>query len=196
MRIVVSSSNKDKLAEIQAILGNDYELVTKAEAGYADVEVEENGKTLEENASLKARAIYELTKENVLADDTGLFVEYLNGRPGVYAARYAGEGCSYKDNVEKMLDELNDAKDISQRKAYFETAICFITEAGDEHFTIGRMHGYIGFEPKGSHGFGYDPIFIPEGETISLSEMTENEKNKISHRARAIQNFKEMLRDL
>ncbi|NLW53149.1 MAG: RdgB/HAM1 family non-canonical purine NTP pyrophosphatase [Tissierellia bacterium] len=196
MKIIVSSSNKDKLAEIQAILGNEYELVTKADAGYDDIEVEENGDTLEANALLKARAIHELSKANVLADDTGLFVEYLDGKPGVYAARYAGEGCSYQDNVDKMLEELKQVDDITRRKAYFETAICYITEDGKEHFTKGRMYGHIGFEQKGTHGFGYDPIFIPEGFNVCLAEMTDDEKNKISHRANAIANFKEMLRNL
>lgn len=196
MKIILSSSNKDKISEIKEILGDDYSYLTKEEAGFSDLDVEENGSSLEENAFIKAKSIYDLaTDAAVFADDTGLFVEALDGNPGVHAARYAGDDATYQDNVEKMLDELKDILDLKKRKAYFETVICFIDPSGQAHYVQGQMHGYIAFEEIGDNGFGYDPIFIPEGQDRTLAQMSTQEKNKISHRANALANFKSYLKE-
>lgn len=196
MKVVVSSSNKDKIAEIKAILEDNYEVVTKADMGYGDFDVEEDGTTLEENAYKKARALYDLIKEPIFADDTGLFVEALGGRPGIYAARFAGQDCSYKDNVKKMLNELSDVTDIAKRNAYFETVICFIDKEGKEHFVHGRLKGRIAFKEQGDNGFGYDPIFMPEGYDKTFAQLLTSVKNNISHRALALAGFKTLLEDL
>jgi len=196
MKIVVSTSNLDKLKEIEAILGSEHELITKAQAGYADFDVVEDKDTLEGNALLKAQALYELTGEAVFGDDTGLFVEALDGAPGVYSARFAGEHCSYQDNVDKMLKELEPYKNIEDRKAYFETVICFIEKSGVIHYVNGRVYGHISFEEKGKNGFGYDPIFVPDGYQESFAQLGIDIKNDISHRAKALNNFKKLLEEL
>lgn len=195
MKIVISSSNKDKLREFTNILGSDYELITKEMLGLEDFDVVEDGKTLAENAYKKASALYEKVNKPVISDDTGLFVDVLDGAPGVFAARFAGENCSYEDNVNKMLDSLKEATEKENRTAHFKTVICFIDENGKDYYAQGILNGYISFEKTGDNGFGYDPIFIAEGSEKSLAEMTADEKNKISHRRKAIEEFKKLLRD-
>ncbi|MDO5026974.1 MAG: RdgB/HAM1 family non-canonical purine NTP pyrophosphatase [Tissierellia bacterium] len=196
MRILVSTSNQDKVREIKSKLGHRIDLVTKDQAGFKDLDVEETGLTLEENAFLKAKALYDLVKEPVFADDTGLYVDSLDGQPGIYSARYAGEGCSYEDNVKKLLKDMKDFEDPEDRKAFFETVICFIDENGRENYIHGRMDGTIAKEKRGDQGFGYDPIFIPQGFDKSFAELGLDIKNKISHRAKAIDKFSDFLRDL
>lgn len=196
MKIIASTSNKDKIKEIKAKLSSNYQILSKDEAGYEDLDVDETGQTLSENALLKAQALYDLTKEATFADDTGLFVEALGGMPGVYSARYAGEGCSYEDNVNKMLEELKAFPKEEDRKAYFETVICFIDKAGDTHYVSGKLPGHISLERRGTEGFGYDPIFVPDLGTRSLAEMDLEEKNTISHRGRALDALKDLLDQL
>lgn len=195
MNIIVSSSNKDKVKEIQDTLGNNYNLILKDQIGLGDIDVVEDGQTLEENSYKKAMAIFEKTKKATLADDTGLFVEALDMRPGVYSARYAGENATYEENVDKMLNELKDIKDLNKRKAFFKTVVCFIDNQGKEHFVEGILKGKIIFERKGQNGFGYDPIFLPNGYETTLAQITKEEKNKISHRAKALANLKKLLGD-
>lgn len=195
MKIYVSTSNKDKIREIFSKLGEDFELISKDQAGYGDQDIEETGATLEANAFLKAKFLYDYIKEPVFADDSGLFVEALNGEPGVYTARFAGEGCTYKDNIDKMLEVMKDYEDMSDRKAYFETVICFIDKNGEANYLHGRMDGYIAKSMMGQGGFGYDPIFIPEGYHKSFAQLGLEVKNSISHRARALDKLKEFLGD-
>lgn len=196
MKIYLSTSNKDKVKEINSKLGDRYELITKDQAGYKSLDVEETGTSLDENAFLKSKSLYDLVKEAVFSDDTGLFVEALEGRPGIYAARYAGEGCSYSDNVDKLLEDMKDFKEMDQRKAYFETVICFIDKEGIPKYIHGRMDGYIAKEKKGQDGFGYDPIFIPQGYDKSFAELGIDIKNQISHRAKALDSFSEFVKGL
>lgn len=187
--IVISTDNVDKLQEIKEILADfSLEILSKKDVGLGDLEVIEDQDTLKGNALLKARAIYKRVHKSVLADDTGLFVEALNGAPGVYSARYAGEDCSYKDNREKLLADLKGVPR-EKRGAYFETCIVYIDERGEEHSVHGRVKGFILTEERGTGGFGYDAVFMPEGETRSFSEMREKEKNAISHRKRALEAF-------
>ena len=193
MELLISSSNKDKIKEMKGILGDSYKLITKEDLDLADFDVEEDGETLAANAYKKAKELYDKTKRNVRADDTGLFVEALGGAPGVYSARYAGESCSYQDNVDKMLRELKEIEDLKDRRATFKTVLCLITQEGRVEFIEGRLEGSIIKEEKGSNGFGYDPIFMPLGMDKTLAELSDKEKNKISHRRNAFENLKEFL---
>lgn len=196
MKIVISSSNKDKLKEFNEILGDDFEIITKDRVGLGDFEIEEDGETLAENSYKKSKSLYDKLKQNIFSDDTGLFVEALGGKPGVYAARYAGENCSYDDNVNKLLKELSHIDDIEKRKAEFKTVVCFISESGETYYAEGILEGYIGFEREGSNGFGYDSIFIAKENGKSLASLSINEKNKISHRRKAVENLKNILGNL
>lgn len=193
MELLISSSNKDKIKEMKGILGDSYKLITKEDLDLVDFDVEEDGETLAANAYKKAKELYDKTKRNVIADDTGLFVEALGGAPGVYSARYAGESCSYQDNVDKMLRELKEIEDLKDRRATFKTVLCLITQEGRVEFIEGRLEGSIIKEEKGSNGFGYDPIFMPLGMDKTLAELSDKEKNKISHRRNAFENLKEFL---
>lgn len=196
MKIVISSSNKDKLKEFNEILGDDFEIITKDMVGLGDFEIEEDGETLAENSYKKSKSLYDKLKQNIFSDDTGLFVEALGGKPGVYAARYAGENCSYDDNVNKLLKELSHIDDIEKRKAEFKTVVCFISESGETYYAEGILEGYIGFEREGGNGFGYDSIFIAKENGKSLASLSINEKNKISHRRKAVENLKNILGNL
>jgi len=192
-KIILSSGNPHKVKEIKEILtGMDVQIITKDEFGYKDFEVIEDGKTLEENSYKKAKELWDLTKGIVIADDTGLFVDYLNGEPGVFSARFAGINASYKDNNLLLLRKLeNVAKE--KRTAYFETVIVVIDDNGNNYKTSGLCEGEIGFEPVGDNGFGYDPIFIVKGINKTFAQMTDEEKNKFSHRGKAIRNLKVLL---
>ena len=191
-KIILASNNPDKIKELKEILKNlDYKIISKSEAGFSE-DIEETGKTLEENASLKAKAIYEKAGECVISDDTGLFVEALKGELGVKTARYAGENCSYDDNVEKLLNNLKGEKN---RKAYFKTVLVFIGKDGKEIYFEGKINGKIATEKKGDSGFGYDPIFIPEGYDESFAQLGLDTKNKISHRKLAMNKLLEFLKN-
>jgi XTP/dITP diphosphohydrolase len=148
-------------------------------------EVDETEDTLEGNATLKARALVDATGLPALADDTGLFVDALDGRPGVFSARYAGEDASYQDNVRKLLDELGDVSP-ERRGAEFRTVIVAAYPDREALVVVGTLRGSVTQGPRGSRGFGYDPVFVPEGETRTLAEMSPEEKNAISHRGNAL----------
>ncbi|NYB73208.1 RdgB/HAM1 family non-canonical purine NTP pyrophosphatase [Sedimentibacter hydroxybenzoicus DSM 7310] len=194
-RIILSSGNKHKVSEIKGILKDmPFEVISKDDLGYNDFDVEENGTTLEENALKKATELHNLTKGIVIADDTGLFVDELNGDPGVYSARYAGEPTSDKNNRELLLKNLENVA-FEKRTAYFKTVIAIVLEDGSKMTAEGKVDGTIGFKEKGKNGFGYDSLFIAEDTGRTFAEMTDYEKNKISHRARALQNLKKSLEE-
>ncbi len=192
-RMILSSSNAHKVKEIKEILKDfDIEIVSKDELGFEDFDVDEDRDTLEGNAFKKAEELSKLVNGIVIADDTGLFVDALNGAPGVYSARYAGEHSSYKDNNELLLKNLKDVS-MEKRTAYFKTVIAVILEDGLKLKAEGICKGKIGFEVHGENGFGYDPLFIVEGLGKSFGEMTDEEKNSLSHRANALRNLKNLL---
>ena len=181
MKLVFATNNEHKLSEIRDILNNStIELMCLKDIACAD-EIPETSDTLEGNALQKARYIFDKFQLNCFADDTGLEVEALNGEPGVYSARYAGEACSFEDNMNKLLLAM-DGK--TNRKACFKTVIALILD-GEEHLFFGKVDGTILLDKRGSKGFGYDPVFMPEGYDISFAEMDAATKNSLSHRFRA-----------
>ncbi|MEO6938913.1 MAG: RdgB/HAM1 family non-canonical purine NTP pyrophosphatase [Candidatus Kapaibacterium sp.] len=195
MIFILATNNPHKREELLAILSQlvarDIEVRTLAEAGLDDITIEETGATLEENASIKSRTIFDLTQIPTIADDTGLEVEALGGAPGVYSARYAGEAVTYADNVNKLMIEMHGK---TNRAAAFRTIISFIDHVGREHQFEGTVEGSIAFEPIGTQGFGYDSVFLPnEANGKTFAEMSAEEKNKISHRGRALRKFAEYL---
>lgn len=182
-KLVFATNNAHKLDEIRAILGDKVEVLSLKDI-HCEADIPETADTLEGNAALKAEYIYKNFGLDCFADDTGLEVEALGGAPGVYSARYAGgEGHDSEANMKKLLAEL-DGK--TNRKAQFRTAICLIG-GGAEHLFEGIVKGEIIEKKRGCSGFGYDPVFVPEGYTETFAEMGSEEKNKISHRARATQ---------
>lgn len=189
MKIVFATNNKHKLEEIEDILGKDFEIVSLAEIGCHE-DIPETGLTLEENARQKSTYIVEHYNHDCFADDTGLEVDALNGEPGVHSARYA-EGTDHDSeaNMRKLLSKMSNVKD---RTARFRTVISLIIN-GVEHQFEGRVEGRIATEKHGTEGFGYDPIFIPEGYDKSFAELGEEVKNQISHRARAVKKLAEYL---
>jgi XTP/dITP diphosphohydrolase len=182
MKLVFATNNPNKVAEVQKMLSNTIELLSLKDINCFD-EIEETESTLEGNAKLKAAYITQKFGYNCFADDTGLEVESLNGKPGVYSARFAGEPRNSENNMKKLLSVL---KDIENRKAQFRTSICLNLD-GEEFLFEGVCKGEILKEKQGKKGFGYDPIFKPEGFNRSFAEMTSQEKNKISHRGIAMQ---------
>ncbi len=194
-KIILSSGNAHKISEIKDILKNmPFEVVTKDDLGYKDFDVEEDGETLEENAFKKAEELHNLVKGIVIADDTGLFVDALNGEPGLYSARYAGEPTSDKNNRILLLENLKNVP-MEKRTAHFMTVISVVFEDGSKMKAEGRVDGRIGFKEKGQNGFGYDSLFIVEDTGKTFAEMSEAEKNNISHRARALMNLKNKLEE-
>lgn len=189
MDIIFATHNLNKAEEVSAILGPDYHVKNLREIGCP--EIPETADTLQGNALQKAQYVFDHYHVNCFADDTGLEVEALDGRPGVYSARYAGEGCSYQDNVLKMLEEM---RGVTNRKACFKTVIALILD-GKKYFFEGRVDGEIMTEQHGTDGFGYDPIFKPLGFRQTYAEMSLLSKNTISHRARAMQQLKMFLEE-
>ena len=189
MKIVFATNNKHKLEEIKDILGKDFEIVSLDEIGCHE-DIPETGLTLEENARQKSTYIVEHYSHDCFADDTGLEVDALNGEPGVHSARYA-EGTDHDSeaNMRKLLSKMSNVKD---RTARFRTVISLIIN-GVEHQFEGRVEGRIATEKHGTEGFGYDPIFIPEGYDKSFAELGEEVKNQISHRARAVKKLAKYL---
>lgn len=182
-RIVIASNNAGKLREIRDILQPlGFTVVSQQEAGIS-IEVEENGETFAENAALKARAVYEALHCPVIADDSGLLVDALDGAPGVHSHRFAGEGATDADRNAKLL-ELLDGVPAEKRTARFECVLCYVDAAGETHFISGTCEGRIGTTPAGENGFGYDPLFCVGDRT--MAQMTEEEKNQVSHRANAL----------
>lgn len=187
-KLVFATNNQHKLEEARAILAGQFEVVSLAEIGCHD-EIPETADTLEGNSLIKARWVKEKYGYDCFADDTGLMVEALDGAPGVYSARYAGEHCTFADNVNKMLFEMTGKKN---RKAYFATVISLILNGETKTFE-GRVDGTIATEAHGNGGFGYDPIFIAEETGRSFAEMSPEDKNAISHRGRAMRKLAEYL---
>jgi XTP/dITP diphosphohydrolase len=188
MKIVFATNNQHKLSEVKAVAGDKFEIVTLREVGITE-DIPETGATLDENASQKARYVYERTGLDCFADDTGLEVEALDGAPGVRSARYATDGHDFAANNRKLLSEL-EGKD--NRRARFRTVISLI-RGGVEQQVEGIVTGAIATEEAGCGGFGYDPLFIPDGHSVTFAEMTPEEKNSISHRGRAVAALKEVL---
>ncbi|MBQ9312940.1 MAG: non-canonical purine NTP diphosphatase [Bacteroidales bacterium] len=175
--IIIATHNKHKIDEIQQMVSGKINIISLYQLN-ENKDIPETGDTLQENARQKARYVYEKYHKDCFADDTGLEVEALDNRPGVYSARYASENCSFDDNINKLLEEL---KGKTNRKARFRTVICLI-ENGQEKYFEGICKGNITTERYGNKGFGYDPVFIPEGFGESFAEMSKEDKNKISHR--------------
>ncbi len=187
--LIFASNNAHKLSEIRNLLDNIVEIQSLKDINL-DGDIPETSDTLEGNATQKAEWIYSRIGQDCFADDTGLEVEALDGAPGVYSARYAGEGCSFADNVNKLLKAMEGK---TNRKARFRTVICLI-ENGEKHYFEGIVNGIIIEKGSGNMGFGYDPIFVPDGYNISFAEMPLDEKNKISHRGLATQKLVEYLK--
>lgn len=186
--IIFATNNAHKLVEVQALMPQGISIVGLSQMGIHD-DIPEDGDTLEANALQKARYVYERTKRNCFADDTGLEVEALGNAPGVYSARYAGPQKSSADNIVKLLEELCGHQN---RRARFRTVIALIID-GKEHLFEGIVRGHITEQLSGNEGFGYDPIFMPEGYNQTFAEMPLDVKNDISHRGRAVQKLVEFL---
>jgi XTP/dITP diphosphohydrolase len=187
-KIVFATNNQHKLEELRAILSGNYQMLALADIGFYE-DIPETGETLAENASIKSQHIFNQFQIDCFSDDTGLEVDALDGRPGVYSARYAGENCTYAQNVDKLLDEL---KGKENRKARFKTVISLIIDR-TEYLFEGRVEGTITKEKHGDKGFGYDPVFLPDGFKQTFAEMPAGLKNKISHRGKAVAKLVEFL---
>ncbi len=194
MRVASASGNKHKVKEMESILkGFGIELIPKGETAAADVEIEETGETFEENSLLKAEGRMKITNMTAIADDSGLMVDALDGAPGVYSARFAAENMDENadddKNNEKLMRLLKDVPK-EKRKAKFVSVITMVTPDGEIISARGECPGEIGFSPVGTNGFGYDPLFIPDGFDVTYAQLTEDEKNKISHRSKALENLR------
>ena len=191
MKIVLATHNLDKYDEIEAIM-NDMSIQLFSLNEFPEIEeIIEDGETLEENALIKAKTVHNITHLPAIADDTGLEVDSLGGKPGIYSARYAGENCSYSDNVNKLLKDMENIPP-QKRSALFRTAIAYVDE-NMEHVTEGVVEGVIIDVMKGIDGFGYDPVFYISGMNKTYAEMSMNEKNQISHRGKAVKNMQILL---
>ena len=193
-KVVLASNNQHKLEEMKIILSDlGYSVVSMSEAGLTDFEIIEDGSTFEENSTIKAKAVLAELGEITIADDSGLMVDYLDGDPGIYSARYAGEDVSYADNNKKLLSVLEGVPFL-ERKARFVSVITMLFPNGEEIVTRGEIEGNISLQESGENGFGYDPLFyIPELKK-TFAELTSDQKNEMSHRARALKQLKEKLK--
>lgn len=190
MELIFATHNNNKVKEVTKMLPSYLSMKSLTDINFFD-EIEETGTTFEENAQLKAKTIFDKTGKNIFADDSGLVIEALDGAPGVYSARYAGTGKD-EDNIAKALKELEGK---TNRKAYFISIFCLILD-GKEYFFEGRVNGTIATEIMGDNGFGYDPIFIPDGFSKSFAQMSSEEKNAISHRGKAVEKLNDFLTNL
>ena len=189
--LLFATNNPHKLREVQDIIGNEFRILSLKDVDIRD-EIPETCDTLEGNAAQKAWYIHEKSGLDCFADDTGLEIDALDGRPGVFSARYAGEGCSFDDNIDKILRELSG---LSNRTARFRCVVCLILQ-GKEHFFEGRIEGIITDERKGRDGFGYDPVFLPASHLQTFAEMPAYLKNGISHRGRAVSKMLKFFREV
>ncbi|MBR1480228.1 MAG: RdgB/HAM1 family non-canonical purine NTP pyrophosphatase [Alphaproteobacteria bacterium] len=184
--IVLCSGNSGKIAEIKEYLGCSKEVAVVSKK--AEIDIDETGQTFKENALIKAKAVYEQIHKPVLADDSGVCVDALNGEPGIYSARYAGENKTDADRCLFLLNKMKNITDLFKRSCHMTTCLCYIDQAGREHFFEKSLKGQIAFAPHGQNGHGYDPIFLlPNGKC--LAELTIEEKNKVSPRGQAIRAF-------
>ncbi len=191
MELVFATHNKDKLLEAKSKIGDNFNIISLSDLKYFD-EIEETSNTLLGNAKIKAETIYNKFNRNVFSDDTGLEVEALDGKPGVYSSRYSGENATYQDNVNKLLKDLENKKN---RKAKFRTVIYLILN-GKTYTFEGEVKGEIITEAHGVGGFGYDPIFLPDGYNKTFAELPLSEKNKISHRGKALDKLSNFLNQI
>jgi XTP/dITP diphosphohydrolase len=183
--LYLATRNQHKAEEIQAILGTEWRVATSRELD-PDLDWDESGTSFRANALIKAQALRTKTQAPILADDSGLQVDVLEGAPGVYSARYAGPGATDQDNLHKLLRVLH-AMPAENRRARFVCVLCYLDEAGTPHYFEGACEGQIMVAPRGAGGFGYDPIFLPDGWDRSFAELSSEEKNRISHRQKAMQ---------
>jgi len=188
MKLLFATQNNHKLEEVRAILGNEFEIISPADLNFSE-ELPETHSTIEENAEEKADFVFQHFNMNCFSEDTGLEIKALTGEPGVYSARYAGEGKNAIDNIDLVLQKMNDK---TNRNAKFRTVICLILD-GEKYFFEGITEGKILNERQGKSGFGYDPIFVAEGNNRSYAEMNLSQKNEISHRKKAFEKMKEFL---
>lgn len=188
MKLIFATHNKNKIKEVKSLIPETIELLSLSEIDINE-EIEETASTIEGNASLKVKSIYDQTNINCFADDSGLLVDALNGAPGVYSARYAGEQKNDGDNIEKLLIELTEKEN---RKAHFKTVMALIID-GKEFLFEGVINGTIIKEKRGTNGFGYDPVFMPDGHLQTFAEMDFETKNSISHRGIALKKLVEFL---
>ena len=192
-KIIFATGNKNKMREIRDILSDlGMEILSMKEA-WIDKEINEDGKTFEENALIKARAVAEYTDAVVLADDSGLEIDYLNKEPGIYSARYLGEDTSYEIKNQALLDRLSGVKK-EDRTARFVCAIAAVLPDKREFVVRETIEGYIGEKPAGTNGFGYDPIFYVDEYGCSTAELSEEKKNEVSHRGKALRAMREVLK--
>lgn len=191
MKLILATQNKNKVIELKRLLSDypHYEVLSLSDINILD-DIEETGTTFESNAKLKAMHIHKLTGLACIADDSGIEIEALNNEPGVYSARYLDEDTSYEIKNQSILDRLEG---IDNRKARFVSVVCLILSDHEIHTFEGIMPGSIGYEPRGNNGFGYDPIFIPEGYDISYAQMDLETKNQLSHRGQALRKAVEYL---
>ncbi len=192
MKIIAATGNVGKINEIKKIFSDDnVEIISMGELGI-DIDIEENGTTFEENSLIKARTIAKMTGEIALADDSGLCVEALGGAPGIYSARYAGENATDEERIEKLLNELSKEEN---RSAKFVSVIAVVFPDGKEMTACGEVIGKISHKASGNGGFGYDPVFISDELGKTFGDASADEKNKISHRARAINKMYQMIKE-
>lgn len=190
--IIIATNNNNKVREMKQKLAKyGINVLSQSEAGI-HIDAEETGETFKENALIKAKAIYELVKKPVIADDSGLCIDALDGAPGVHSHRFAGEGASDLDRINKVLDALKEVPE-DKRTARFKCCVCYIDSNGENHFFEGTAEGIIGREPHGTNGFGFDPIFHYEGDERSFAEYSPEEKNAVSHRGKAVAQFIEYI---
>ena len=191
--MIAASSNAHKIKEIQSIMSKfGVKVVSRKEAGVPEFEIEEDGETFEENSLKKAEAIMKATGKLTVADDSGLMVDYLGGAPGVYSARFAGEECDDEKNNEKLLKHL-EGLPAEDRKAKFVSVITLMFPDRNTIVARGECPGRIIETPTGENGFGYDPLFVPDGLSKTFAQLSDKEKNSISHRARALEKLEEIL---
>lgn len=192
-KVVFATKNKGKIKEIQAVLGDSYNVVAMEEAGI-DTEIEETGSTFEENAAIKAETIMKLCGEIVLADDSGLEIDYLNGEPGIHSARYMGHDTSYDIKNQNLIDRLDGVED-DKRTARFVCAAAAAVPGKKTIVVRGTMEGIIARKAEGKNGFGYDPIFYLPEYKMTSAQLSPEEKNRISHRGKALRELKKRLEE-
>jgi len=192
-KLLLATNNLHKVREISDILGKNIEIFTLRDLGIK-TDIEEDRDSLEGNAVKKASEIFNITKIPTLSDDTGLFVSALDGQPGVFSSRYAGENATYDDNCSKLLTELQN-KPHNNMLAFFRTVICYYKSSSEYFLFEGLCKGIISTERRGNNGFGYDPLFIPDNTNKTYAELSEEEKNRISHRSRALINFRDYFKN-
>lgn len=191
MNLWVATSNRHKVIEIAGILGDGFRIKSLLDIdGFP--EIDENGSSYSENAMIKARALYDVVKEPVIADDSGLEVDALGGRPGIHSARYSGENATHAKNIALLLKEL-DGVEMAQRSARFRCVIAYIDRDGNSREFCGILEGHIIDSCTGDNGFGYDPVFVVRGSSHTLAQLSEEQKNNISHRSEALRQFRQFI---